>query len=99
VILERSKGTHSATTTTTAPATTTTSPTTTTTTAATGPRAVPNVVGDDYSQTVAAMQKAVLYFTTTGHDAGTTKWTKVISESPGAGTMVGYKSTVTLTVQ
>jgi serine/threonine protein kinase len=99
VILERSKGPHTATTTTTSPATTTTSPTTTTTTAATGPRAVPNVVGDDYAQTVAAMQKAVLYFTTTGHDAGTTKWTKVISESPGAGTMVGYKSTVTLTVQ
>jgi beta-lactam-binding protein with PASTA domain len=95
VILERSKGPHTATTTTTSPATTTTSPTTTTTTAATGPRAVPNVVGDDYAQTVAAM----LYFTTTGHDAGTTKWTKVISESPGAGTMVGYKSTVTLTVQ
>ncbi len=41
---------------------------------------MPNVVGDDYAQTVAAMQKAVLYFTTDGHDAGTTKWTKVISE-------------------
>jgi len=100
VVLERSKGAVAATTTTTTtqPGTTTTS-TTTTTTAQTAPRAVPNVVGDNYAETVAAMQKAVLYFTTTGHDAGTTKWTKVIAESPAAGTMVPYKSTVTLTVQ
>jgi beta-lactam-binding protein with PASTA domain len=104
VVLLRSKGTPaSTTTTTTPPATTTTSPgtttTTTTTPASTGPRAVPNVVGDDYAQAVAAFHKAVLYFTTTGHDAGTTKWTKVIAESPGAGTSVPYKSSVTLTVQ
>jgi serine/threonine-protein kinase len=101
VILERSSGTPSSTTTTTAPVTTTTAPTGTTTTApaSTGTVAVPNVVGDDYSQTVAAFKKAVLYFTTTGHDAGTTKWTKVISETPGAGTSVPNKSTVTLTVQ
>jgi beta-lactam-binding protein with PASTA domain len=103
VILQRSKGTPASTTTTTAPTTTTTSPTGTTTTTTTnpaqGPRAVPNVVGDDYAQTVAAFKKAVLYFTTTGHNAGTTKWTKVIAENPGAGTSVPYKSSVTLTVQ
>jgi eukaryotic-like serine/threonine-protein kinase len=106
VILQRSKGTPATTTTTTTPpaTTTTTSPTsgtttTTTTTPAAGPRAVPNVVGDNYAQAVAAFKKAVLYFTTTGHDAGTTKWTKVISENPGAGTSVPYKSSVTLTVQ
>jgi len=106
VLLERSSGTPTSTTTTTAPATTTTtSPTTGTTTttttmpASTGLRPVPNVVGDDYAQTVAAFKKAVLYFTTTGHDAGTTKWTRVISENPGAGTSVPYKSSVTLTVQ
>ncbi|MGC2168537.1 MAG: PASTA domain-containing protein [Acidimicrobiales bacterium] len=100
VVLERSKGAVAATTTTTTtqPGTTTTS-TTTTTTAQTAARAVPNVIGDDYAETVAAMQKAVLYFTTVGHDAGTTKWTKVISESPAAGTLVPYKSLVTLTVQ
>jgi serine/threonine protein kinase len=103
VILERSSGTPA--TTTTAPATTTTTaPTGTTTTtttmpASTGLRPVPNVVGDDYAQTVAAFKKAVLFFTTTGHDAGTTKWTKVISENPGAGTSVPYRSSVTLTVQ
>jgi PASTA domain len=105
VILLRSKGTSASTTTTTAPATTTTtSPTTATTTTTTtptntGPRAVPNVIGDDYAQADAAFKKAVLFFTTTGHDAGTTKWTKVIAENPGAGTKVPYRSSVTLTVQ
>jgi beta-lactam-binding protein with PASTA domain len=44
------------------------------------------------------MKKAVLYFTTTGPGAGTTTWTKVTSESPAAGTMVPYKSTVVLNV-
>jgi beta-lactam-binding protein with PASTA domain len=107
VVLERSKGpkpSTTTTTTTTAPATTTTSPTTTTTTTTTTPpseaaRAVPNVVGDDYAQTVAAMKAAVLYFTTEGPGAGTTTWTKVVSEDPIAGTKVAYKSTVILHVQ
>jgi beta-lactam-binding protein with PASTA domain/tRNA A-37 threonylcarbamoyl transferase component Bud32 len=93
VILELSKGPSVATT--TAPAT----PTTTTTLAGQGLRAVPNVVGDDYAEANAAFKKAVLYFTTTGTDAGTTTWTDVISESPTAGTMVPYKSSVTLTVK
>ena len=109
VVLERSKGPKvSSTTTTTAPPTTTTTapPTTTTTTTTTttapanqGPRAVPDVVGDNYAQTVAAMQKAVLYFTTEGPGAGTTTWTQVVSESPAAGTQVAYKSTVILHVK
>jgi serine/threonine-protein kinase len=73
--------------------------TTTTTLAGQGLRAVPNVVGDTYAETVAAFQKAVLYFSTTGPGAGTTTWTSVVSENPGAGTMVAYKSTVTLTVK
>ncbi len=64
-----------------------------------GSRAVPNVVGDNYAQTVAAMKKAVLYFTTEGPGAGTTTWTKVVSEDPIAGTKVAYKSTVILHVQ
>jgi eukaryotic-like serine/threonine-protein kinase len=89
VVLELSKGPN--------PATTTT--TTTTTLANQGPRAVPNVVGDTYAQTVAAFTKAVLYFSTTGHLAGTTRWTQVVSEHPAAGTMVPYKSTVTLVVK
>jgi beta-lactam-binding protein with PASTA domain len=60
---------------------------------------VPNVVGDDYAQTVAAMKAAVLYFTTEGPGAGTTTWTKVVSEDPTAGTKVAYKSTIILHVQ
>ena len=91
------------TTTTTKKSTTTTvksaTPVTTTTAAATGLRAVPNVVGMNYAQAVAAMHTALLYFTTTGHGAGTTSWTVVLSENPGAGTMVKAKSTVILTVK
>jgi len=74
-------------------------PATTTTAAATGLRPVPNVVGMNYAQAVAAMHTALLYFTTTGHGAGTTTWTVVLSENPGAGTMVKAKSTVILTVK
>jgi len=88
VILELSKGPAGGTT-----------PTTTTTAASQPPRAVPDVVGDTYAETVAAFQKAVLYFSTKGTGAGTTTWTSVVSESPGAGTMVAYKSTVILTVR
>jgi beta-lactam-binding protein with PASTA domain len=96
VILEISKGPSSgSTTTTTAPNTATT----TTTLAGQGLRAVPNVIGDNYAEANAAFKKAVLYFSTTGTDAGTTTWTDVISESPTAGTMVPYKSLVTLTVK
>ena len=81
------------------PSPSSTSSTTTTTLAGQGLRAVPNVVGDTYAETVAAFQKAVLYFSTTGTGAGTTTWTSVVSENPGAGTMVAYKSTVVLTVR
>ena len=106
VVLSVSKGPAVAatTTTTTQPTsgtTTTTSSTTTTTTtlAGHGLRAVPNVVGDDQAQVYAAMKKASLYFSTTGPNANTTKWTTVVSESPKAGTMVAWESHVTLTVK
>lgn len=93
----------SSTTTTSTTTTTTTAPTGATTTTTTapgqGPRAVPDVIGDDYAQTVAAFKKAVLYFTTEGPGAGTTTWTQVVSESPSPGTSVAYKSTVVLTVK
>ncbi len=105
VILQLSKGPTTGTTTTTS-STTTTNPTsgtttssTTTTIAGQGPRAVPNVVGDGQAQVEAAMHKAVLYYKTTGPNANTPKWTIVVSESPAAGTMVPYKSTVVLTVK
>ncbi len=83
----------------TSPTTTTTSPSTTTTVAAQGPRAVPNVVGMNQAQVYAAFKKAQLFYTTRGPNAGTTKWTKVVSEVPAAGTMVKWKSTITLNVR
>ena len=50
---------------------------------------MPNVVGDDHAEAVAAIKKAVLYYSTTGHHAGTSKWTtRSSSENPTAGTMV-----------
>jgi PASTA domain len=98
VILELSTGPgpSSGTTTTTTLATGTT--TTTTTLAGEGARAVPNVVGMDQAEVYAAFHTAQLYFTTTGPGAGTTQWTKVISEVPAAGTMVAWHSEVTLNV-
>ena len=61
---------------------------------------MPNVVGDDYAQTVAAMKAAVLYFTTEGPDArGRPLGPRSVSEDPIAGTKVAYKSTVILHVQ
>ncbi|MHB8378712.1 MAG: protein kinase domain-containing protein [Acidimicrobiales bacterium] len=104
VVLSVSKGpAPSATTTTTATTGTTTTtsgtPTTTTTLAGQGPRAVPNVVGDNQAQVTAAFKKAALYYTTVGPNSNSTKWTRVVSEKPAAGTMVPYKSSVTLTVR
>jgi len=104
VVLSVSKGPAASTTTTTTtpPATTTTTsatPTTTTTLAGQAPRAVPNVIGDNQAQVLAAFKKASLYYKTVGPNSNSTKWTKVVSESPTAGTKVPYKSTVTLTVQ
>jgi serine/threonine-protein kinase len=97
VILELSTGPGPSSVTTTTTTTTPSTPTTTTL-AGQGVRAVPNVVGMDQAQVTAAMQKAVLYFTTTGPGAGTTKWTTVVSQSPAAGTLVPYKSSVLLHV-
>ncbi len=101
VVLSVSKGPAASTTTTAPPTTTTTSatPTTTTTLAGQGVRAVPNVVGDNQAQVGAAFKKASLYYKTVGPNSNSPKWTKVVSESPVAGTMVPYESTVVLTVQ
>ena len=96
VILERSSGPATSTTTTTvAPASTTT-----TTVAVQSLVAVPNVVGMNEAQTLAAMTAADLYYSTTGPGASPTTptWTKVVSENPAAGTMVKKLSHVILTV-
>ena len=108
VVLQLSKGVNPATTstttspsatTTTPPNSTTTSSTSTTTTVASHPKVkVPNVVGMDQAQTYAAFRSAQLYFTTHGPGASTTKWTKVLSELPAAGTLVAWHSYVSLNV-
>jgi serine/threonine-protein kinase len=92
VVLERSTGPVESTT------TTTLAPSTTTTVAMV---AVPNVVGMNEAQTKAAMTAADLYYNTTGPGSSSTNptWTKVVSESPAAGTMVAKLSSVTLTVE
>lgn len=87
--------TPSSTTTTTTPGTTTTS----TTVAGHGLRPVPNVIGMNQAQVVAAFQKAQLFYNTAGPLAHTNKWTKVVSSIPAPGTMVKWRSTITLNVQ
>ncbi len=79
------------------PATTTT--TTTTTTPNTGPRAVPHLVGLNRAQTLAAMQAAQLYYVTVGPGSNNATWTQVVSTSPPAGTLVPYRSSVTVQVR
>ena len=87
--------------TTTTPTTTTTAPASTTTTTALGqgPRAVPNVVGDSRSQVYAAMRAASLYFSTTGPGSNSPAWTTVVAQTPAAGTVVPWHSSVTLQVK
>jgi beta-lactam-binding protein with PASTA domain len=98
VILELSTGPGPSSGTTTTSSTLAAGATTTTTLPGEGPRAVPNVVGMDQAEVYAAFRTAQLYFTTTGPGAGTTQWTTVISENPGAGTSVAWHSEVTLSV-
>lgn len=102
VILERSSGPAStgSTTTTTSTQPNTTTTTTTTTIPASQQVAVPNVVGMDQSQVLAAFKAADLYYSTRGNGAGThPTWTSVVSEVPGAGTTVKKLSTVILNVK
>jgi serine/threonine protein kinase/beta-lactam-binding protein with PASTA domain len=99
VVLALSTGASTATTTTTVPSTGTTTSTTTTTLAGEGLRAMPNVVGMDQAQVIAAMQQAQLYYVTKGPGADSPAWTSVVSEVPVAGTMVKWHATVTLNVK
>ncbi len=104
VVLALSKGPSTGTTTTTLPSTgtttsTTTTSTTTTTLAGEGLRAMPNVVGFDQAQVIAAMKKAELYYETKGPGADSPAWKSVVSEEPAAGTMVKWHATVILNVQ
>jgi len=100
VILERSSGPAIVTTTTTTTSTLPNTTTTTTTIPVAQRVAVPNVVGMDRAQVLAAFKKADLYYSTRGKGAGTKPtWTSVVSEVPGAGTTVKKLSNVILNVK
>lgn len=71
--------------------------TTTTTTPATGPK-VPNFVGLSPAQVNALSTSSGYYYHTVGAHAGTKGWTKVLSQSPAAGTSLKAHGTVTLNV-
>jgi serine/threonine-protein kinase len=79
--------------------TTTTTSTTTTTLAGEGLRAMPNVVGFDQAQVIAAMQKSGFYYDTKGPGADSPAWKTVVSEDPVAGTMLKWHATVILNVK
>ncbi len=87
------------TTTTSSSSTTTSTSTTTTTTPAHPTRAVPNLQGKNPAQTYALMKAAGLYYVTLGPGSQNGTWKKVVSQSPAAGTMVPWHSSVTVHVQ
>jgi beta-lactam-binding protein with PASTA domain len=60
--------------------------------------AVPNVVGDNQAQTLAAFTSAGLYFYTSGPGAGTNLWKRVVSEIPAAGVKVAVGTHISLNV-
>jgi eukaryotic-like serine/threonine-protein kinase len=71
---------------------------TTTTTVPVTEVAVPNLVGLNSAQTKAAMTAAKLYYVTSGPGSANETWTKVVSSSPAAGTMVPVLSSVKVDV-
>lgn len=75
------------------------STTTTTPVSHKGQVKVPSLVGLSRAQVFAAMQKALLYFSTRGPGAGTSAWRQVTSTSPAAGTWVAVRSSVVLFVK
>ncbi len=62
------------------------------------PVRVPNVLGLSRAATFAAMQRAGLYFSTSGPGSATGTWSRVLSERPGPGTSVAFHSTIFLGV-
>jgi beta-lactam-binding protein with PASTA domain len=58
---------------------------------------MPNVVGLTRVQVYAAMKRAQLFFRTDGPGSSNAKWVSVVRESPAAGALVPWRSTVTLT--
>ena len=63
------------------------------------PVRMPNVVGETRSQVFAVMAADQLFFATHGPGSANGTWTVVVAQSPAAGTLVPYRSTVSLTVK
>jgi beta-lactam-binding protein with PASTA domain len=63
------------------------------------PVRMPNVVGDTRSQVFAVMAADQLFFATHGPGSADGNWTVVVAQVPAAGTLVPYRSTVSLTVR
>lgn len=62
-----------------------------------GTRAVPRVIGLSKAQVFAQMRKADLYFTTRGPGSADGTWVVARRQSPAAGTLVAWHSTVLIT--
>jgi beta-lactam-binding protein with PASTA domain len=58
---------------------------------------MPNVVGLTKAQVYATMRSAQLFFRTQGPGSAHANWVTVVAETPTAGTLVPWRSTVTLT--
>jgi beta-lactam-binding protein with PASTA domain len=63
----------------------------------TGTRPVPRVIGLSKAQVFAAMRKADLYFTTRGPGSAGGTWVVALRQSPAAGTLVAWHSSVIIT--
>jgi beta-lactam-binding protein with PASTA domain len=57
---------------------------------------MPNVVGLTRAQVYAAMKRTQLFFRTEGPGSSNARWVSVVRESPAAGALVPWRSTVTL---
>jgi beta-lactam-binding protein with PASTA domain len=59
---------------------------------------MPDVVGKTRAETFAIMAADQLFFTTRGSGSNNGSWVRVIAQYPAAGTLVPFRSTVSLTV-
>ncbi|HEY5092055.1 MAG TPA: PASTA domain-containing protein [Acidimicrobiales bacterium] len=63
-----------------------------------GPRAVPRLIGLSRARTFAAMERAQLFFTTSGPGSTDGKWVVVLHQTPAPGTRVAWHAEVALKV-
>jgi beta-lactam-binding protein with PASTA domain len=63
-----------------------------------GPRAVPRLIGLSRARTFAVMERAQLFFTTSGPGSTDGKWVVVLHQTPAPGTKVDWHAEVSLKV-